>query len=160
MINRRTAIRQLFVYAGGLMIATSCSTSGGSASIVLNNMVFSAKEEALIAALVGAIIPASDSPGGVELKLHLFVMKMLDDCHSEADQRAFKLGLEQVQAIPFEDQAKLLKYLEGLPQEDLFLQVLKRRTIQGYLNSAYVMQNKLIYELVPGRYDGAVKVKV
>lgn len=142
------------------MIATSCSTSGGSASIVLNNMVFSAKEEALIAALVETIIPASDSPGGVELKLHLFVMKMLDDCHSEADQRAFMLGLEQVQAIPFEDQAKLLKYLEGLPQEDLFLQVLKRRTIQGYLNSAYVMQNKLIYELVPGRYDGAVKVKV
>lgn len=41
-----------------------------------------------------------------------------------------------------------------------FFKILKRRTVQGYLNSEYVMKNKLIYELVPGRYDGAVKVNV
>lgn len=142
------------------MIATSCSTSGGSASIALHTIEFSAQEEALLAALVEAIIPHSDSPGGAELKLHLFLMKMLDDCHSEEDQRAFKLGLDQVKSIPVDAQAKLLAYLQELPKEDLFLQILKRRTIQGYLNSAYVMQNKLIYELVPGRYDGAVKINV
>jgi len=35
----------------------------------------------------------------------------------------------------------------------------KRRVIQGYLNSEYIMKNKLKYELIPGRYLGAVKLE-
>jgi hypothetical protein len=48
--------------------------------------------------------------------------------------------------------------LKALPQDDVFFNILKRRTIQGYKNSEYVMKNKLVYELVPGRYNGAFKI--
>ncbi|MFD2553789.1 gluconate 2-dehydrogenase subunit 3 family protein [Sphingobacterium tabacisoli] len=156
-MNRRTAIKQLFIVAGGLMIASSCTGSGDGASIELQHIKLSADDEALIGDLVEAIIPKTDSPGAKDLNLHLFVMKMVDDCHSPEDQEAFINGLEQARKAGLKTEAERVAYLQNL-KEDVFFNILKRRTLQGYLNSEYVMKNKLIYELVPGRYDGAVKV--
>ncbi len=158
-MNRRTAIKQLFIVAGGLMITSSCNGAGDSASIELRYVKLSADDEALIGDLVEAIIPKTGSPGAKDLNLHLFVMKMLDDCHSPEDQEAFINGLEQVQKAGLKTEAERLAYLQTL-KEDVFFSILKKRTLQGYLNSEYVMKNKLVYELVPGRYDGAVKVIV
>lgn len=158
-MNRRTAIKQLFIVAGGLMIASSCNGAGDSASIELRHIKLSADDEALIGDLVEAIIPKTDSPGAKDLNLHLFVMKMLDDCHSPEDQEAFINGLEQVRKAGLKTEVERLAYLQTL-KEDVFFSILKKRTLQGYLNSEYVMKNKLVYELVPGRYDGAVKVIV
>jgi len=158
-MNRRTAIKQFFILSGGLWLAASCTGNEQSASIALNQVKFTAKDEALLASLVNAVIPMTDSPGGKDLNLHLFVMKMVDDCHPKADQDAFTEGLKAVHKLSKSNEADLLAYLQQLPKDDIFLNVLKRRTIQGYLNSSYVMKNKLIYELVPGHYDGAVKVQ-
>lgn len=156
-MNRRTALKQLFIVAGGLVIASSCIGDGNGASIVLENIKLSASDEALIGDLVEAILPKTDSPGAKELNLHLFVMKMLDDCHGPEDQKAFIKGLKQAQQASLKTEAARLDYLSAL-KDDLFFDILKRRTLQGYLNSEYVMKNKLIYELVPGRYQGAVRI--
>lgn len=158
-MNRRTAIKQLFIVAGGLMIASSCNGGGDSASIELRHIKLSADDEALIGDLVEAIIPKTDSPGAKDLNLHLFVMKMLDDCHSPEDQEAFINGLEQARKADLKTEVEREAYLQTL-KEDVFFSILKKRTLQGYLNSEYVMKNKLVYELVPVRYDGAVKVIV
>lgn len=141
------------------MIATSCDFNPEKASIALNQVDFTAKDEALLAKLVEAIIPKTDSPGGEELNLHLFVMKMLDDCTSPEDQEAFMTGLKEARKLRDADSVAIVDYLRALPREDVFGRILKSRTIQGYTNSEYVMTNKLIYELVPGRYDGAVKIE-
>lgn len=137
-------------------MASSCSTDSNATSIVLNHIKLTASDEELLSDLVEAIIPKTDSPGAKELNLHLFVMKMLDDCHSEADQTAFLQGL--VAAHKNCKSGDAIPYLSALPEEDVFKNILKRRTVQGYLNSEYVMKNKLVYELVPARYDGAVKI--
>ncbi|PVH26191.1 gluconate 2-dehydrogenase subunit 3 family protein [Sphingobacterium corticibacter] len=157
-MKRREVIKQMFVMAGGLLIASSCDFSGKKASIALQNIDFSADDEELLGRLVNVIIPESDSPGGKSLNLHLFVMKMLDDCASPEQQEAFLVGLKKCHKEASNDDTKLLAYLKGLPEDDQFATILKARTLQGYLNSEYVMTNKLIYELVPGRYDGAVKI--
>lgn len=156
-MDRRSAIKQLFVLAGGMMIATSCSTDG-SASIALQHIKMSASDEALLAEIVEAIIPETDSPGAKTLKLHLFVMKMLDDCHGPEEQDQFLKGLKDAKKLSGKPAAEVVAYLQQLGAEDVFAKIAKQRTIQGYLNSEYVMKNKLIYELVPGRYNGAVKV--
>jgi len=157
VMNRRTALKQLFIVAGGLVIASSCTQGGKGTSIVLENIKLSAADESLIGDLVEAIIPKTDSPGAKELNLHLFVMKMLDDCHSPEDQQAFLAGLKLAKKAELKTDSERLAYLNGL-EKDVFYEILKKRTIQGYLNSEYVMKNKLVYELVPGRYNGAVKV--
>ncbi|GHE41228.1 gluconate 2-dehydrogenase subunit 3 family protein [Sphingobacterium griseoflavum] len=157
-MDRRSAIKQMFVLAGGMMIATSCSTDGNATSIILNNIKMSASDEALLADIVEAIIPETDSPGAKTLQLHLFVMKMVDDCHSPEDQELFLKGLKDAKDLSGKSIAETATYMQQLGPKDGFAKMIKERTVQGYLNSEYVMKNKLIYELVPGRYDGAVKV--
>ncbi|MBP3942424.1 gluconate 2-dehydrogenase subunit 3 family protein [Sphingobacteriaceae bacterium WQ 2009] len=155
-MNRRTAIKQLMIVAGGLALLPSCRGSVGEASIALENIQISAAEEAFLGDLVDAIIPETDSPGAKSLNLHLFVLKMLDDCHSPEDQQlvisALKKNADANSPTAIEAFLKESAYVEALA-------IIKRRTIQGYLNSEYVMKNKLKYELIPGRYLGEVKVQ-
>jgi hypothetical protein len=49
--------------------------------------------------------------------------------------------------------------LKDQTDEKAFFETFKSRAIQGYMNSEYVMKNKVIYKLIPGPYNGAVKVK-
>ena len=159
-MNRRTALRQLFILAGGVWMATSCDPRPNSPSIELRNIDLTRSDEDFLGQLVDAIIPTTDSPGGRELNLHLFVMKMLDDCASPEQQQQFLEGLALAEQVKDKGEDKQRAYLNDLPKEDTFYSFLKRRALQGYKNSAYVMKNKLIYELVPGRYNGAVKISV
>jgi hypothetical protein len=157
-MGRRTALKQMFIIAGGMMIATSCDFSSKATSIQLNNVKLDSDDELFLSELVETIIPKTDSSGGKDLNLHLFVMKMLDDCTSPEDQKKFLEGLKTAEKIKGKSAAEQIAYLKALPQDDVFFNILKRRTIQGYKNSEYVMKNKLVYELVPGRYNGAFKI--
>ncbi|MGN0003759.1 MAG: gluconate 2-dehydrogenase subunit 3 family protein [Sphingobacterium composti] len=157
-MKRRTAIKQLFILAGGIAIATSCTGDRKKSSIALSKVDFSKADEDLLGELVESIIPETDSPGAKALNLHLFVMKMVDDCHSLEDQTVFVEGLKKAKSVKGKSPQEIQQYLSSLGNEDKFFSILKRRTIMGYQNSEYVMKNKIIYELVPGRYDGAVKV--
>lgn len=158
-MNRRTALKQMFIMAGGIMIATSCDFSSKAPSIQLNQIKLNHDDELFLAELVEAIIPQTDSPGAKELNLHLFVMKMLDDCTSPEDQKKFLDGLKAAHQVKGKPLAEQQAYLTSLDKDDTFFNILKRRTIQGYKNSEYVMKNKLVYELVPGRYNGAFKIE-
>lgn len=159
-MNRRNAIKQLFVVAGGIMIATSCDFTPTATSIQLNHIKLFRADEKFLSQLVEAIIPQSDSPGAKELNLHLFVMKMVDDCASPADQKLFLDGLKLAESVQGQSMDQLQVYLSSLSEkQDVFFKILKGRTIQGYRNSEYIMKNKLVYELVPGRYNGSLKIE-
>lgn len=152
-MNRRTAVKNLFIIAGGLALLPSCLRNQGGASIVLENLKITSHQEDQLAELIEVLIPETDSPGAKSLNLHLFVLKMVDDCHSPEDQKAFIDGLKKLKG----DYETFWKN-ESQDSTSQFAKIVKRRTIQGYLNSEYVMKNKLIYELVPGRYNGAYKI--
>ncbi len=170
-MQRRTAIRNLLVISGGVTLLPGCLNNEGAASTGgWKNLRVDAHREALLESVAETIIPATDTPGASELGVQLFVLKMVDDCHTSKDQQVFLKGLDQLEtaskerygasftAIKGEDRETLLQSLannEQAPAESReFLKIMKRHTIQGYLNSRYVMSNLLIYELVPGRYDG------
>lgn len=156
-MDRRTAVRNMLIVAGGMVFIPSCLRDEGGASIELNRINISAKQEDLLADLVEALIPKTDTPGAKDLNLHLFVMKMVDDCHSPEDQEVFLQGLKQMN----EGEKDFETYWQKETEEGLsdFGEIVKNRTIQGYLNSEYVMKNELVYELVPGRYNGAYKIE-
>lgn len=166
-MDRRASIRTLLYIAGGTLVLPACFRQSGRASIELANLTVGEADEALLEALVETLIPATDTPGGRELLLHLFVLKMVDDCHGPEDQQAFMEGLRAfagwaqkavggafVEAGK-EERESLLEHIDdaGDPAGSFF-SLTKRRAIQGYMNSQYVMTNLVKYELVPGRYDG------
>ncbi|UIR56200.1 gluconate 2-dehydrogenase subunit 3 family protein [Sphingobacterium sp. SRCM116780] len=164
-MNRRTVVKQLFIIAGGIALLPSCLREQGGASIVLKNIKLSATDEDFLGKLVEILIPKTDSPGGLELNLHLFVMKMVDDCESPENQDLFLKGMhllkDQYRSGTPDYILRSLTTLESQKEGDevAFFNIFKKRAIQGYLNSEYVMKNKLIYKLIPGKYEAAVKLK-
>lgn len=161
--------------AGGLALLPSCSGDRKKASILLKNLNTSAEQEALLAEIAETILPKTDSPGAKDMNLHLFTMKMVDDCHSAEEQKMFTSGLNKIDqmaedkySVPFgqctpEQRKELLTQAaagKGAPKEvSEFLRITKQRVIQGFTNSKYVMTDLKQYELVPGRYNGYFPVE-
>src|SRR5690606_10522779 len=93
IMNRRAAVRTLLYIAGGTLVLPACFRESGKASIDLTNLSISEDNEHLLAELTETLIPTTDTPGSKELLLHLFVLKMVDDCHSPEEQKQFTKGL-------------------------------------------------------------------
>jgi len=159
--------------AGGLALLPSCLRDEGKSSILLKNISISLNEENLLAEIAETIIPRTKTPGAKQLKLHLFVLKMLDDCYEEAEQKQFVKGLSMFEDQVHDQFSKSFAKLSVHQRESMlsklgnnssaelaaFYKIMKEKTIDGYLNSQYVMTNLVIYELVPGRYNGYFPVK-
>lgn len=163
-----------------MLLAPSCTFSEERVSIALNNLNISGRQERLLAGIAETFIPATDdSPGAEALKIHHFVLVMVDDCRSEEDRQRFVRGLDQVDRLaehqyeagftectPGEKEQLLARTLEGSPElksegegyEDAreCLSMTKQYAIRGFLNSEYVMTEELPYQLVPGHFDGCV----
>jgi hypothetical protein len=128
----------------------------------LNKLKLSAEDEKFLGDLVDILIPKSDTPGGRELNLHLFVIKMVDDCESPENQEKFVSGFnklrKQLNLTNGKETENTLANLKDKTDEKTFFEIFKSRAIQGYMSSEYVMKNKVIYKLIPGPYKGAVKI--
>lgn len=173
-MDRRSAIKQLAVLGGGILLAPSCTIDSEQLSVALSNLDINADQEQLLAKVAETIIPATDIPGGKELKLHQFVLIMIDDCHGEKDQKDFVTGLKQLNPLFEKQYGDNFSACSVQQREDLissimedngrfsavksFLSMTKRYTIQGFLTSQYVMTEVLPYKLVPGSFDGCVKI--
>ncbi len=168
-MNRRSVVKGLLLFTGGLVLLPSCLTEEKRDADVLGELTVSEEQEKLLAEVSETIIPATDTPGARELGLHLFVLKMLEDCHELESQAAFMKGLtgfeemaKKQAGVSFMDcssdqRQKLLAAVNAkdAPEEVLrFYSITKNLTIQGYLNSELVMTKLRVYELIPSRYNG------
>ncbi len=175
-MQRRSAIRNLAVITGGFMFLPSCKSTPGKASVSLKNIKIDADQEKLLAEIASTIIPATETPGAKEVGAHLFVLKMLDDMYEKEIQQNFITGLNYLDAdtkkqfdqtfanCSLDQKQKVLLGIEskkGYSKEVFdFYDIMKQRTIEGYLNSKYVMTNIIKYELIPShKYDGYYPVK-
>lgn len=181
-MDRRSALKNIAVLGGGVFLAPSCTFSPERVSIALNNLNITGRQEQLLAEITETFIPATDDiPGAIELNIHHFVLVMVDDCRSEKDQKIFIRGLNQMDPLaehqheggfsectPTQRKQLIAGTLEGQPElkslgaiyEDSreCLSITKQYTIQGFLNSEYVMTEELPYQLVPGHFDGCVEL--
>jgi hypothetical protein len=177
-MKRRTALRSLALVMGGTLALPAWAQEWQAGTLLAAGPTGLATpgQEALLAELVETIIPTTDSPGAKALGVHLFILKMLADCYEKAEQERFIIGLEDLgkMLLPGTSKsfmagtaAQRLDFLQSLEAEAKtsaagkkpFFPFLKSMTIQGYLNSAYVMRDVFKYELVPARYHGCVPVK-
>lgn len=174
-MQRRAVLKNFVIIAGGIALLPSCTGDRKKASIILRNLNTSAEQEALLAEIAETILPKTDSPGAKDLNLHLFTMKMVDDCHSAEEQQFFTRGLNKIDQLaedkysssfvnctPAQRKELLVMVAEDktAPKEAAtFLKITKQRVIQGFTNSKYVMTDLKQYEMVPGRYNGYFPVE-
>lgn len=168
-MKRRIAIKHLGLMLGGAALAPRFLIAGELQSLSSEGLKLGEKEP-LVAALVDTIIPRTDIPGAKDLGVQHFVLKMVEDCYQDEDQRKFVLGLEQLETLANprfgrgfsscqqKEQHSLVQEIEGSTETSAELRhcynIVKHRTIQGYMNSEYVMTQQLIYEVAPARYNG------
>ena len=179
-MHRRTVIKNLALIIGGATLLPSCMQENGKTSIGLKNVDVNADQEKLIGDMAETIIPKTNTPGAKDLQLHLFVLKMVDDCYTQKDQQAFMKGLEQFNKLikdkysrPFGgcDAKQREQVLLGIEQDKdpkstaypaelkTFYGIVKGQTVNGYTTSKYFMTKQVVYELVPGRYNALYPVK-
>lgn len=173
-MQRRTALKNLLLFAGGTMLLPSCLHEDKKASIPLDHIKLSAEQEQLLAEIAETFIPKTDTPGAKELGVHQFAITMLDDCYDKETQDKFMKGLGEINKLSEKAFGKSFIESSSAQREQLlariekkefgedvlpFYSTMKNLTIQGFVKSKYVMSNLLVYELVPGRFHGSFPIK-
>lgn len=169
-MNRRQAIKRTALFSGGIVFLKHSLLGQASSLSIPTSATFGPKEESLLQLVVDTLIPTTDTPGAKDLGVDRFVLLMVNDCHDEKDQTAFYAGLHTLdpfiekhfgQSFISSDTDTRIEALESLkknpdtgPGLKTFIQITKNRTIQGYLETKYVMTEALPHKMIPDPYDG------
>jgi hypothetical protein len=135
-----------------------------------------AARAAMLEALVDTVVPATDTPGAREARVHVFVDLGLRDCYTAAEQQLFSSGLEALAAecakthgrafescSPEERHALVAaldaaSYSPDSGPRGCFVRILKDLTLVGFYTSRAGATQALAYEKVPGGYRGCVEL--
>jgi hypothetical protein len=168
-MKRRTALKSLMMATGSLVTLPAWAT-GWTPETVGQTTFSSRAEETMLAELVETFIPETTTPGAKSLKVHQFVMRMINDCYDLPAQELLKTGLaktdqfaQQTYSKPFTacdatQRTDLLRQLSAAvePETQQFTNLIKSLTIRGYTNSEYYLVNVRKYVMAPGFYHGCV----
>lgn len=171
-MERRVALKSMAM-AMGAMASLPAWASGWTSRSIGNAELLAVGQAITLNAMVETIIPKTDTPGAGELGVGDFVQKMVNDCYDTKTQQSLTNGLRALDdssqkaygkifaQASKSQQLELLQTLEKSTDstDKAFFGLVKNLTIQGYMNSEYVMTNITHYEMVPARYHGCVPVK-
>jgi hypothetical protein len=122
-MNRRTLLKNLALVIGGAVLLPSCIKSDGTSYVQLKHISLDGDQQKLIADICGTIIPKTDVPGAKELNLHLFVLKMLDDCYKKKDQLAIAKGIDAFNALVQQKYGKAFSDLDTKDREAVLISI-------------------------------------
>lgn len=177
-MNRRTVFKHLATASAAAWLLPSCVSDPKKISVALNHLQITGDEEELLADLADVMIPATDTPGALAVKAHLFTLVMVDDCLSKGDQekylrgmRAFRDEVKTVTGRSFaraspEERFEMLTAFEqhqhSLAEEiQFFYNNTRAYILQGYLSSQHFLTEVKPYQLVPGPdYYGCAAVTI
>jgi hypothetical protein len=173
-INRRTAIRQLFIISAGAAILPACVNDKKPKASAFSNLPITTKDEDMMEALAATIIPTTDTPGAKEVAAHRFALRMVNDLGKKEQREQFVRGLKQFQDKVQRQYGKAYEKCTAQEQEKIvaaaiaakdasddaafFFDTFKHLTIQAFTSSEYFLTKVEIYKLVPGKYISSVKV--
>jgi hypothetical protein len=173
-MNRRLAIKDLGLALGGLISIPAWASDGwNGSSLSGRNVLFSAREHAMLELIVDTIIPESSTKGAVSLGIPAFLEKMLKDCYEPPISENIKAGLTATDDAALKHYGKTFANCDTLQRQQIltgfekgessdlkdFYSLIKNLTILGYTTSEYVQTGFLHYNMAPGHYYGCVPVK-
>jgi hypothetical protein len=165
----------VMIISAGTALLPACVQNDKS-SISLKNIPLTRLQEQMLAVLTETIIPkTSNFTGANDLQAHEFVLTMMDDCASPADQQKFTAGMQSfdeackkkwnnsfVKCTP-QQRNELLQSMEkkqDVPEQALaFYRTVKHYTLQSFTSSKEYMTGIKKYKMVPGPgFKGCVPV--
>lgn len=173
-MDRRKFLGNLVIGGSVVWLLPSCMRNTGNHGTEPLVPLVNEEQLNLLGELVDTIIPETDTPGAKTLKVHYFVLTMVNDCRSEEYQENFLYGLDEWESYcvgktgkPFFSCSynERISTLKGVSQDEnvspgitALVSDTRDLTIRGYANSQYVMTGPVPYELVPGHFRGCVEV--
>jgi len=110
----------------------------------------------LLAEIVEAIIPATDTPGAKAARVHVFVDLALACCVPPEGQAAVLAALPALAAAGFVAAAPEVRQRQLAQLDPVAFALFKELTILGYFTSEIGATEALRYDAVPGSYHGCV----
>lgn len=135
-MDRRTVIKNLALILGGAALLPACSQDKAKSKVALKNIDITADQEQLIGDVSETVIPKTTTPGAKDLMLHLFVLKMVDDCYRKQEQEAFVTGIGQFNDVVLKQYGKTFNQLDAKTREAFLLDIEKEAKIYGEKTSA------------------------
>ncbi|MBX2873664.1 MAG: gluconate 2-dehydrogenase subunit 3 family protein [Saprospiraceae bacterium] len=186
-MNRRDALKNTALLGGTAALSTSllgllqsCQTQ---ARLDWEPQFLSTEQAQLVSSLVDTILPTTDTPGGLDVNVDVFIdlvfHKMYDEtgqkqvvaemeafderCKTKFDKVFADLDAEQKKSILQEAEANSPKGGRGVwgmtvEQTEAvgFYRSLKSMAVWGYCSSEEIGKNVLNYDPIPGPYQGCV----
>ncbi len=168
-LTRREMIARLGVLLGGALIGGDTWLRGGTLAGKKLTNDFTAADLALLDEIGETIIPATDTPGAKAAQVGAFMALMVTDCYDDAHHAAFKAGLAELHrtgflAAPPAERTARLNALDTAQRQHQagksadapahYFRMMKQLTILGYFTSEIGATQALVFEEVPGRFDG------
>ena len=182
-MNRRDSLKALSaVAAHALFPSVVAAAAESAAALETTGEPWSPRwiapaRAAMLEALVDTVLPATDTPGAREARVHVFVDLALRDCYTAAEQQLFAAGLEALASDcearhrqPFEacspEQRHALlaaldtaSYSPDTGPRGSFVRILKDLTLVGFYTSRIGATQALAYEAVPGGFRGCLELR-
>lgn len=184
-MNRRDAIARVSLLLGGTILGAEAFLSGctNPPEQKLGGMGtnFSNSDIAFLDEVGETILPKTDTPGAKEAQVGAFMSRIVKDCYTESDQKAFLDGMQKLDDASKKKNGK--SFLESTPDQrhallvDLdkeakdyagtkkkdnpthYFTMMKQLTLWGYFTSEQGATKALRYVAVPGKYEGCIDYK-
>ena len=140
---------------------------------------FTPLERATIEAIAEAIMPRTDTPGATDARLADYIELIVSEWYRPPDRGRFMRGVSDVDvrartrgnrsfaAADTTDQATILSELEAEGRAQRvrdtqgpapFFHRIRGLVLHGYYTSEVGMTEELLWQVIPGRYEGCVDV--
>lgn len=173
-LSRRQVLARITMLTGGVLAAPLMSAilSGASSADAKGLDLLSADEIAFVSDLVETIIPTTDTPGAIAAGVPDYIHLMLARWYKSDERKVILDGFKAIGARARErygrDFTKLtpaerLTLLQGFDAEaygssegEHFFRQIKSLTVAGYYTSEIGATQELLYDPVPGPFEGCV----
>ena len=182
MLNRRDVLRNISWLAGGAVITPALLHScNNEPELGWKPGFFSSDEARFLESYIDTLLPKTDTPGGLEVGVHQFIDRVMaatntdtedllpmqmgmrnfdDDAKNRFGKVFYELEADQRGQL-FSDAEKAPRYQPAVwgtavgEQPPVgFYRSLKSMVLWGYLSSERIGREVLVYDPVPGEYDG------
>ena len=182
MLNRREVLRNISWLAGGAVITPALLQSCNSEpELDWSPGFFSTDEARFLESYIDTLLPKTDTPGGLEVGVHQFIDRVMAATNTDTEELVpMQQGIRDFDADSRTRFGKVFHELEADQRGQLFSDAekapryqpavwgtavgeqppvgfyrsLKSMVLWGYLSSERIGTEVLVYDPVPGEYDG------
>jgi hypothetical protein len=186
-MERREALKKTAMIAGsGTMIPSLISllqSCQQQPELDWQPIFLSPEHAKLITALVDTLLPKTDTPGALDMKVHIFIdlvfskvydqtgQKMVTDEMTSFNKKSVVQFGKTFDELDNEQRSEILKNEEvtsekfngqvwgtavGIQKPVVFYRSLKSIALWGYFSSEEIGKNVLSYDPIPGEYSGCI----